>query len=116
MKRIAEDEAAGSTVSHDSSLSKKVYLKSGDVPGVLQWASSEIGPGLTVTPHNHPDATELFQILEGEMEATVDCNRVTLGKGSLLVIEPGETHSFENTGTEPCRFVYTLLQTGARTT
>ncbi|MCB1122445.1 MAG: cupin domain-containing protein, partial [Verrucomicrobiae bacterium] len=62
-----------------------------------------------ITEHMHPDAREIFHILKGEMRVTIEKESWNLPADSLLIIEPGERHSFNNHGSEDCVFVYTLM-------
>ena len=110
MKKLAEKDAKVSSVSHDSNISKSVFLQKEVVPGILQWASSCLEPGVSVSEHVHEDATEIFHLQEGSMLATINNEFVHLEKGDLLVIEPGERHAFTNQGSEPCRFIYALIK------
>ena len=43
-------------------------------------------------PHLHRTMTEYFYLLEGEISLRVDRKAITVGKGDLVVVEPGEAH------------------------
>lgn len=110
MKIVSKDSAFLSSVSHDKHLLKKVYLKKNEVPGILQWATSVLTPGSSITRHKHEDAVELFQILKGRMHASINGEEHLLSEGDLLVVEAADTHAFQNTSKEPCSFLYTLIK------
>ena len=45
-------------------------------------------------PHEHARLTEVYLVATGTARARVDHGDVTLGPGDVLVIEPGEAHTF----------------------
>jgi mannose-6-phosphate isomerase-like protein (cupin superfamily) len=45
-------------------------------------------------PHVHQRITEICLVARGESELRVEKQTVHLGEGDLLVIEPGEAHTF----------------------
>jgi quercetin dioxygenase-like cupin family protein len=109
MDLVTKSSTPEQSVSHDPDIKKRVFLKDGDVPGILQWATTTIGPGMTVSDHKHDDAREIFQVVEGSLEATVNGNQYALHEGDLLVVDPGEQHSFGNGGSQICIIIYTLM-------
>ena len=82
MKLVSKAENVEQPVSHDPGITKRVMLKSGEVPGVLQWATSSLLPGMKVSEHKHDDAREFFYILSGSMEVWINDHRHTLSQGS----------------------------------
>ena len=56
----------------------------------------EIGPGATVTTHIHPDTEEAMVIVEGELEAILGDEVVTLGPGDTVLAPAGIKHGFVN--------------------
>ena len=110
MKKVPSDSVILSPVSHDKHLQKKVFLRKNDVQRILQWATAALEPGVTVSEHIHKDAREVFQILDGTIEAIIEGHSCSLSAGDVLVIDPGERHSFHNKSTESCSMIYTLLE------
>ena len=110
MRIVPNNKARSSFVSHDRHLRKKVFLSQNEVPGIRQWATSELPPSTRITEHTHQDTTEIFQILEGSMTAIVNKASHHLEKEDFLVIEAGDSHAFENTGENSCKFLYTLIE------
>jgi len=45
-------------------------------------------------PHVHQRITEIYLVARGESEVRVEKQTVHLGAGDMLVIEPGEAHTF----------------------
>ena len=110
MKLRIPDDSQLISVSNDPEVKKTVYLKSGEVPGILQWARASLKPGYTITEHLHPDAREIFQVIQGKMLVFIQDNPFELIEGSMLVVDPGEKHRFINPENRECLFIYTLLQ------
>src|ERR1700753_2327778 len=82
-------------------LHEAVGIDMGDVPvpGAthlgLSWGRVE--PGVRSAPHQH-DETELFVIVAGSGEVVVDKAAHRVRQGTVIVFEPFETHTIENTG------------------
>ena len=56
----------------------------------------EIEPGARVTTHIHPDTEEAMVIMEGELEAVLGDEVVTLGPGDTVLAPAGVKHGFVN--------------------
>lgn len=50
-------------------------------------------------PHYHNEATEVYEILRGEVDFIIDGKVFHLKTGELLTIQPGEVHSFKGNET-----------------
>ena len=61
----------------------------------------QIGP--SIDPHQHPE-TELFLIIEGETELSLDGQRIAGKAGDLYFVKPGQVHGMSNASEQPCRF------------
>ena len=59
----------------------------------------EIAPGATITTHIHPDTEEAMVIVEGELEAILGDDVVTLGPGDTVLAPAGVKHGFVNRST-----------------
>lgn len=60
----------------------------------MEW---ELAPKSGGTPvHIHPDATETYEVLEGEFDVFVDGEWRTLGVGERVAVPPGVPHTFRN--------------------
>ncbi len=53
---------------------------------------------LDVPPHTHPDHTDSFLVLEGEVEFTAGDETVVLGPGGFISSPPGARHGFRSAG------------------
>jgi mannose-6-phosphate isomerase-like protein (cupin superfamily) len=60
------------------------------------------GPG---PYHYHSNADNIYLVLSGEGDVTVDGARVPLRSGDTIVLSAGERHDIENTGTAQLRVV-----------
>ena len=56
----------------------------------------EIAPGAQVTTHIHPDTEEAMVIVEGNLEAILGDEVVTLGPGDTVLAPAGIKHGFVN--------------------
>lgn len=56
----------------------------------------EIAPGATVTTHIHPDTEEAMVIIQGQLEAILGDETVTLGPGDTVLAPAGVKHGFVN--------------------
>jgi quercetin dioxygenase-like cupin family protein len=61
-------------------------------------ATTQLKGALVRPPHTQKDIEELIIIKEGRMKCNVGNKTVVLGKGSVLLIPPGEAQTFENIG------------------
>ena len=53
---------------------------------------------LVVAPHTHPDHTDSFLVLEGEVEFTVGDETVVLAPGGFISSPAGVRHGFRSAG------------------
>jgi quercetin dioxygenase-like cupin family protein len=66
----------------------------------------EYEPGGVAQPHDHP-FEEAYYVLEGEVEATADGERFTLGPGDFFWTGVGCVHAFCNRSQRRLRFLET---------
>ena len=62
-------------------------------------------PGQEVPVHQHEDAVDLFQVVEGVAELTLGKQVQTVGPGTVILVAPQEQHGMANPGPE--RLVFT---------
>lgn len=86
------DVSEGAT-SHDGPIRKRVMLKRGDIPGVMQFARAVFPAGAAVEAHSHADMTEVFLCDGGRGVITVDGRDVVLEAGVCVAVQPGEVHA-----------------------
>ena len=61
--------------------------------------------GFVAAAHIHPEQSEHFQVLKGRVGFRLGGEKVELGAGESVLVEPGTAHKFWNAGDEPARFV-----------
>ena len=59
-----------------------------------------VDPGGGVPPHIHPNQTEVFEVVEGEMTFTAGRRRVRAPAGETVTVPPGTRHAYANRGKE----------------
>lgn len=66
-------------------------------------------PGASTTPHLHREVAEFYYVMKGNGKANVaasaEAETASIGPGDAIPVQLNETHSFENTGTEPLEFL-----------
>jgi mannose-6-phosphate isomerase-like protein (cupin superfamily) len=71
-----------------------------DVPVALGYADEGVDD-----PHVHDSMYEIYFIARGTSSALVDGQLVDLQAGDVLVVEPGETHTFVDSSDDYLHFV-----------
>lgn len=56
-------------------------------------------------PHVHTLVTEIYLIAQGTAQVRVEQNTVTVSAGDMLVLEPGEAHTFLSSSPDYLHFV-----------
>lgn len=64
--------------------------------GARTVAELEVAPGGGVPSHRHAAHDERIEVLEGELEVTIDGERRRLCAGEQLVIQRGQPHAWRN--------------------
>ncbi len=68
-------------------------------------AEARVPPGKATTPHHHPKTEEIYYILEGNGEITIDGETRTVGPGDAIAIPPRKRHTIVNVGGITLRFL-----------
>jgi mannose-6-phosphate isomerase-like protein (cupin superfamily) len=76
-----------------------------DTDGHLSMTVELVPPGLAFGSHRHLNAVELFYVLDGEIEFSVDGDSVTADAGCFLRIDKGQAHGFANRTGLPARLL-----------
>ncbi|MEN6407610.1 MAG: cupin domain-containing protein [Thermoguttaceae bacterium] len=98
---------------------KKVLLEKTDLqPGRVQminWA--DLGVGKRFARHYHEDMQEIFILVRGEAEITIDAETAPLRRGDAVVIDPRQVHQMRNVGQEPVEYLALGItrETGGKT-
>jgi quercetin dioxygenase-like cupin family protein len=111
MKIVSLSEIPKEGVSHDPAVTKQVMLRNGDLPHLTNFSQATFAPGQTVTAHTHKDMAEVFLVESGEGVIIIDGQVRPLSAGVCAVVEAGETHELQNTGTRPMVVTYFGLLT-----
>lgn len=86
---------------------KKTASDTGGRSLEMEW---ELAPGTGGTPvHIHPQATESYAVLDGELGVFVGGAWRTLSAGESVSVSPGQPHTFRNAGSRVTR-VYNVHQ------
>ena len=68
-------------------------------------AEARLVPGLATTPHFHPRTEEIYYILSGEAEMTLDGEQHAVSAGDAIAIPPGCLHTIHNNGKQMLVFL-----------
>ncbi len=68
----------------------------------------ELAPAKASPVHQHDNEHEIF-VLAGKGEVATLEHVHPIAEGSVIFIAPNESHQFQNTGTEPLRFVDVVM-------
>jgi quercetin dioxygenase-like cupin family protein len=82
-------------VSHDAGLAKKVLARD-PLPSIKHISHIILQPGDSASEHSHSDYVEVFYCIRGDAEFSVQGETLSIKKGHLLLVEPGEKHSIRN--------------------
>jgi mannose-6-phosphate isomerase-like protein (cupin superfamily) len=91
---------------------ERITVLSGAEPGAkrlvvtLRLAPGAKGP----MPHIHLRSREIFEIIEGSMDAIVDGKPIKAGPGERITVEPGSTHTFVNGNADAEMVVRTTVE------
>jgi mannose-6-phosphate isomerase-like protein (cupin superfamily) len=70
------------------------------VPVAVGWADRGVNQ-----PHRHDQMNEIYLVARGEGVAVVAGRTLHLGPGDMLVVEPGEAHTFVSSSDDYLHFV-----------
>lgn len=105
MKLIKGSAIKLTPTSHPGIL-KKLLLMNGSVPGVTNLSQAEIAPGQSIDEHTHETMTEIFYVLQGEIQFYKGEEQIIAQTGDAVVIPPQTPHSLFNGYPEPCQLLY----------
>lgn len=92
MKRISLSDLPLEAVSHNRAIQKKVLLRSGDVPHLVNFSQARFAPGQVAAAHHHTDMYEIFFVEAGQGAIAINGISHILAPGVCVAVEPGETH------------------------
>jgi mannose-6-phosphate isomerase-like protein (cupin superfamily) len=111
LRRIAFDSIPYVPAGHEDPLNpgvlKKVLLpKAALQAGRIQMINWALLPaGNRFAPHYHEDMQEVFVVVSGEVEITVDEETFALGRGDAVVIDAREVHQMVNRGADDAEYL-----------
>lgn len=70
-------------------------------------AEARLAPGAATTPHHHAKTEEIYYILSGTADMTLEQETRPVGAGDAIAIPPGQRHTIRNTGTDELVFLCT---------
>lgn len=76
-----------------------------DTDGHLSMTEETVPPGMTARPHRHLQAVELFYVLDGQLEISVDDQTITAEPGHSVLVAKGQAHAFANRTGRPARML-----------
>jgi len=99
MKLFSLNETPYESASHDPGLKKKVLTR-GSLPYVRHISHIILKPGDSASEHSHTDDVEVIYCIRGDVEFVIKGESVSIKKGHLLFLEPGEIHSIPKVNEE----------------
>ena len=68
------------------------YLRRGDMGGVLGMSVTTLEPGASIGEHTHPATEELYFVLAGTGNGSLDGERFPVEAGDAYVVRAGHSH------------------------
>lgn len=102
IKNIQEAEAF---ITVDGSEIRELLAHRNSVIRQQSLAEARLPIGAATTPHHHPKTEEIYYILEGDAEMTIDGETREVGVGDAIAIPPGASHTIRNTGDVTLKFL-----------
>lgn len=72
-------------------------------------AELTLSPGSGIGPHRHDKETEYYIITEGSGIVVEDDGEKSVSKGDIVITGNGQSHSIENTGDMPLKFMAVII-------
>lgn len=114
MKLINLTQLSDQAVSHNPAISKRVMLRSGDLPHLTNFSQARFAPGQVAHAHAHTDMYEVFFVEAGNGTIRIDQQSYELTPGVCVAAEPGEIHEVSNTGQEDLVLTYFGIQSSTQ--
>lgn len=65
----------------------------------------ELGPGGLIPIHIHENTEHEIYVIEGLATLDNGMNKITVKKGDVIFVKPGDKHSFLNNSDKPFKFI-----------
>ena len=72
-------------------------------------AELTLSPGSGIGSHRHDKETEYYIITEGSGIVVEDDGEKSVSKGDIVITGNGQSHSIENTGDQPLKFIAVII-------
>ncbi|MDD7985903.1 cupin domain-containing protein [Lentisphaera marina] len=82
-------------VAHKSDVKRQRFLHKGDMPALTNFSRAFFEAGQEVEEHVHHDMHEVFYVLSGEAEVTVDGEDYLVKSDDVFWVEAGESHQIK---------------------
>ncbi|MEE2896526.1 MAG: cupin domain-containing protein [Planctomycetota bacterium] len=100
---LAAGEGREIRIRNGSVVFKTVGAETNGQVGIFEQTMRKGDPG--PVPHFHRETTEMFFLLEGSLEFTLDGEHRTVEQGGFVRVPPNTVHHFSQRGEEPARFL-----------
>jgi len=109
---ITVDENQGQSLSVVGD-SYRIIISGKQTEGAYAVIDMLVPPGGGPGPHSHADISELFYVVDGEIEFKTEAGKYAAKKGSFVNIPTGgEVHCFKNTSNEMAHLLCTVIPAG----
>ena len=78
---------------------------------IFEWVDN-VEPGVGIPPHVHTKEDEIFRVVEGEVEITIDGASTVLKAGDIAFAPKGVPHTWQVVGTEKAKMITSALPAG----
>ncbi|TDS16717.1 cupin domain [Maribacter caenipelagi] len=78
---------------------------------IFEWVDN-VDPGVGIPPHVHTKEDEIFRVVEGEVEITIDGESTVLKAGDIAFAPKGFPHAWKVVGTEKAKMITSALPAG----
>lgn len=91
---------------HNPKITKKVFIKKGDVLHLTNFTQAEFPPGEIAKSHSHSDLYEIFFVKKGRGIIKLNGQKHKINEGDCITVEPGDTHEVINSSSEKMVLIY----------
>lgn len=70
--------------------------------------------GIGASPHIHKELTEMFYVVEGEVELQLDQQTVTAAPGTFMLVPENTPHAFSNAGQQRAKLLIMFCPADSR--
>ena len=78
---------------------------------IVEWVDN-VAPGVGIPPHIHTKEDEIFRVVKGEVEITVNNRTTVLKAGDIAFAPKGIAHTWKVVGTEKAKMITSAFPAG----